>query len=178
MQPLTKAVVAPAALVDALPDIPEVVAHVYPDHPELDMTPPEKTDFKVSMVTDIQWLDAAHTGVKCKVTFPNHPGGFTYPLAYHLHASDKEEHGQKLFKEVLSGRWGKIAEYVPDLTALSAAARVKRNQLITATDWTQMSDVGLDDTVTEQYRVYRKALRDITDQPDFPFTINWPKEPV
>lgn len=38
--------------------------------------------------------------------------------------------------------------------------REKRNQLLASTDWMANSDV----TMTEEWRVYRQALRDITTQ--------------
>jgi len=53
--------------------------------------------------------------------------------------------------------------------------RAKRNQLLTATDWTQLPDVPL--ATKEAWATYRQALRDITQQAD-PFNIVWPVPPA
>jgi hypothetical protein len=52
--------------------------------------------------------------------------------------------------------------------------RARRNQLLQASDWTQLPDVPL--ATKEAWAVYRQALRDITEQPD-PFNIVWPTPP-
>lgn len=53
-------------------------------------------------------------------------------------------------------------------------ARAKRNQLLAASDWTQVFDAPVDRTA---WAVYRQELRDITSQAGFPKTINWPVAP-
>ena len=53
-------------------------------------------------------------------------------------------------------------------------ARVTRNALLQASDWTQLPDVPL--ATKEAWAEYRQALRDITNQPD-PFNIVWPVPP-
>jgi hypothetical protein len=52
-------------------------------------------------------------------------------------------------------------------------ARVLRDTLLAATDWTANSDV----TMTAEQTAYRQALRDITDQSGFPANVTWPQEP-
>lgn len=50
-----------------------------------------------------------------------------------------------------------------------------RDKLLSRTDWTQASDnpkKGNSEIVA-----YRQALRDITDQAEFPFNIVWPEPP-
>ena len=52
--------------------------------------------------------------------------------------------------------------------------RMKRNVLLSYSDWTQLSDVsGVDKTA---WATYRQQLRDITTQTD-PFNITWPTKP-
>lgn len=53
--------------------------------------------------------------------------------------------------------------------------RAKRNQLLQASDWTQLPDVPL--ATKEAWASYRQALRDVTLQPD-PFNIVWPTPPA
>jgi uncharacterized protein YjiS (DUF1127 family) len=52
--------------------------------------------------------------------------------------------------------------------------RQNRNQLLQASDWTQLPDVPIE--TKEAWAVYRQALRDVTLQPD-PFNITWPQPP-
>lgn len=63
----------------------------------------------------------------------------------------------------------------PTLEDLARAAREKRNALLADTDYIMMPDYPLSDkTDVEEYR---QALRDITNQPNFPETITWPVVP-
>lgn len=63
----------------------------------------------------------------------------------------------------------------PDLEALARNARSQRNRLLSASDWTQVSDAQVDRAA---WATYRQALRDIPDQAGFPTEIVWPSEPV
>ena len=51
--------------------------------------------------------------------------------------------------------------------------RRERNRLLSETDWMALSD----NTMTPEWASYRQALRDITSQEGFPYTIEWPTEP-
>ena len=53
--------------------------------------------------------------------------------------------------------------------------RNDRNRRLAVTDWTQLPDVS--STIKNNWLSYRQSLRDITDQPDFPWNITWPTEP-
>lgn len=55
----------------------------------------------------------------------------------------------------------------------AAAARQHRDALLQATDWMAMSDT----TLSTEWSTYRQALRDISAQDGFPYTITWPTEP-
>jgi len=48
-----------------------------------------------------------------------------------------------------------------------------RDQLLATTDWMALSD----NTMTPEWASYRQALRDITSQGGFPYTIEWPIKP-
>jgi len=56
----------------------------------------------------------------------------------------------------------------------SNSVRAIRNKLLVESDWTQISDAPVDKTAWAEYR---KALRDITDQNDFPHSVVWPNKP-
>ena len=54
-------------------------------------------------------------------------------------------------------------------------ARQRRNSLLAQSDWTQMPDAPADKAA---WAAYRQALRDITEQADFPHNIEWPAPPM
>jgi hypothetical protein len=57
----------------------------------------------------------------------------------------------------------------------AGSVRSTRNQKLKDTDWTQVADAPVDKTA---WATYRQALRDITTQTGFPWTVQWPVEPV
>jgi len=58
-------------------------------------------------------------------------------------------------------------------TRAAIEVREKRDAKLTATDWMANSDV----TMSDAWRTYRTALRDIPAQAGFPNSITWPTEP-
>jgi len=60
---------------------------------------------------------------------------------------------------------------------LAADIRAQRDKLLVKTDKTQMPDADVSDTCRELYREYRQLLRDIPEQPFFPYSVEWPEEP-
>ncbi len=50
--------------------------------------------------------------------------------------------------------------------------RIQRNTKLSATDWRASSDL----TLSDDWKTYRQALRDITTQSD-PYNITWPTKP-
>tara|TARA_R110000868_G_C10769442_1_gene754595 strand:- start:402 stop:815 length:414 start_codon:yes stop_codon:yes gene_type:complete len=60
------------------------------------------------------------------------------------------------------------------MTAEAAVVvRATRTSLLVATDWRAVSDLVL----SNEWATYRQALRDVTDQADFPNEIAWPTQP-
>jgi hypothetical protein len=62
-----------------------------------------------------------------------------------------------------------------DTAFYEAEARAKRQQLLAASDWTQLPDVPL--ATKAAWATYRQALRNITEQAGFPLGIVWPTPP-
>jgi hypothetical protein len=56
----------------------------------------------------------------------------------------------------------------------ATSVRNQRTQLLKDCDWTQIADSTADKTA---WATYRQALRDITGQAGFPWTITWPNDP-
>ena len=55
--------------------------------------------------------------------------------------------------------------------------RAQRDNLLSETDWTQVLDAPVSAESREAFRVYRQALRDITEQEGFPVAVVWPEIP-
>ena len=57
---------------------------------------------------------------------------------------------------------------------LATQIREKRNELLAKCDFAVLQDAPTD---KEVWSAYRQALRDVPEQPGFPYTIEWPKWP-
>jgi hypothetical protein len=83
---------------------------------------------------------------------------------------------------LVDGEWtvgwivtNKTQEQLDQANANQAAqVRADRNAKLTSSDWTQVSDAPGNKAA---WAAYRKALRDISDQAGFPWTITWPTKP-
>lgn len=69
-----------------------------------------------------------------------------------------------------------IADW-PDFQAESVAAsatqvRAQRDKLLVSSD-----SMALSDRITDEWRTYRQALRDVPAQAGFPANVTWPVEP-
>ena len=54
------------------------------------------------------------------------------------------------------------------------SVRDQRNTKLSESDWTQVADAPVDKAA---WATYRQALRDVSAQADFPWTIEWPTQP-
>lgn len=59
--------------------------------------------------------------------------------------------------------------------AKETAVRLDRNQRLADCDWTQLADAPIDAAV---WATYRQSLRDVPEQPGFPWHVAWPTKPV
>jgi hypothetical protein len=57
------------------------------------------------------------------------------------------------------------------------SVRTSRDDKLKECDWTQLDDTPLSNTVKATWAIYRQALRDISAQTSFPWTITWPDAP-
>lgn len=93
--------------------------------------------------------------------------------------NDPEEHGRTIYARALAGEAGPIAPYEPPPPPpegeMAEIARAERNRLLAASDWTQLPDVP--ETTRLAWEPYRQALRDVPDQPGFPYEVEWPEQP-
>lgn len=83
--------------------------------------------------------------------------------------------------ELQTWAWDDVADDwlpVPTGAALDAAARRQRADLLAACDWVVARAIESGDLVPQDWRLYRQALRDVTAQPGWPFSIDWPCAPT
>ena len=84
--------------------------------------------------------------------------------------------------EQIDGKWfTKYSVTNMDVDAITAkdveqakSVRTQRGEKLKDSDWTQVADAPVDQAA---WAVYRQALRDITGQEGFPWTIDWPIAP-
>lgn len=57
------------------------------------------------------------------------------------------------------------------------AAREKRDELLTETDYLLMPDYPISEEALAALKTYRQALRDVPEQAGFPSKIEWPEKP-
>lgn len=70
--------------------------------------------------------------------------------------------------------YSRVLGYVPDIQWESV--RVEQKYKLEDCDWTVLPDVPMEESLRNQWKVYRQELRDITTQSD-PFNITWPTPP-
>lgn len=61
---------------------------------------------------------------------------------------------------------------------VAAAARKARNALIAETDYLLEADYPISKAEKAKWTTYRQALRDVPEQPGFPYEIVWPMKPT
>jgi Phage tail assembly chaperone protein len=84
--------------------------------------------------------------------------------------------------EQVDGKWyTKYSVTNMDVDAITAkdeeqakSVRASRTEKLKDSDWTQVADAPVDQAAWAEYR---QALRDITGQEGFPWTIEWPEQP-
>jgi len=85
--------------------------------------------------------------------------------------------------EQIDGKWytkysvADMAQEAKDALDAQQATTVRatRNDKLKASDWTQVLDAPVDQAA---WAAHRQALRDVTAQQGFPWTVTWPDAPV
>lgn len=77
--------------------------------------------------------------------------------------------------ELVNEKWVQkwIVENVNEELAI-INTRKTRDNLLVETDWMALSD----NTLTEEWALYRQELREVPQQEGFPFEVIWPVKPV
>jgi len=66
-----------------------------------------------------------------------------------------------------------IDEVIQRTNDLAKSTRAQRDEFLRETDWMALSD----NTMTPAWASYRQALRDITAQEGYPYSVIWPTKP-
>jgi hypothetical protein len=66
---------------------------------------------------------------------------------------------------------------VAPLDVMSASVRSHRDSLLQQTDWTVIKSYERGENIPAVWELYRQALRDITAQAGFPYSVEWPTKP-
>jgi hypothetical protein len=88
---------------------------------------------------------------------------------------DSKTHRHVQDVQNINGTWTQVwtVQQLPQDRA-AANVRAHRDGLLADCDWTQVADAPVDKAV---WATYRQALRDISKQPGFPWSVVWPESP-
>lgn len=69
------------------------------------------------------------------------------------------------------------AHYLNNVAVQVQTVKADRDRMLAATDWIVAKSLESAELVPETWKTYRQALRDLSTQPGFPFSIQWPELP-
>ena len=78
----------------------------------------------------------------------------------------------------VDGQWvlSMVAENLPEEQA-ERRIRSKRDEDLQQTDWIVIKSYERGENIPADWELYRQALRDVTDQSGFPYSVTWPTKP-
>jgi hypothetical protein len=59
----------------------------------------------------------------------------------------------------------------------ASRVRSERDSLLQETDWIVIKSYERGENIPAEWELYRQALRDITEQAGFPYSVEWPTKP-
>ena len=91
---------------------------------------------------------------------------------------DSKTHRHTQSVELVDGEWTQAWSFLElPLTQASGNVRAHRDSLLQETDWVVVMHTERGTNIPMEWEVYRQALRDITNQADFPYKVSWPTKP-
>jgi hypothetical protein len=82
------------------------------------------------------------------------------------------------YLQLADGSWKQAWRVRPmneqEVEQFTSDIRAERDQLLAASDWTQVNDAPVDKAAWAEYR---QKLREIPQQEGFPYDTQWPQEP-
>jgi hypothetical protein len=79
---------------------------------------------------------------------------------------------QELVKKEISEE-----QYQNNVAVQVQAVKADRNRMLAGTDWIVAKSIESGNSVPDNWKIYRQALRDIPTQESYPWTITWPTPP-
>lgn len=119
---------------------------------------PEVEGLKIEFANESAWPAAPIFYCTCAIADPDSPGILAILTPDEFIAAQQREFTLRAERK-------------------SAEIRSRRNQLLADSDWSQLADAPLNEEKKARWIEYRKALRDVTGQPDFPVQVTWPQQP-
>lgn len=126
----------------------------------------------------------SHDTVDCEIEHPTY--GW---IPFTADPDDCEEMGRKIYTEIIEGKYGDIAPYVPYVPTDEEKAseiRAERNKLLAELEpqllrYERQEKLGIKTTDSEAWYLaaiqYAQDLRDVPQQAGFPESVEWPECP-
>jgi len=124
-----------------------------------------------------EWLNAH--GADLVFEGPQATGGtvYQYSMRQGVEQIDGKWHTKYVLGPIFTGETAaadEVAYKAMKDAEQSASVRASRTERLKESDWTQIADSTADKPT---WATYRQALRDITAQSGFPWTVTWPDAP-
>lgn len=113
-----------------------------------------------------KWANRAKTMIFLMVKFEE----FENELFFAANPNDSEAHGRDLFNRAFNGEFGEIEDFSAELPTqeyVIEMVKAERDRILLSSDWSQLSDVP--QQIKDSYITYRQALRDLPQNPMFPW---------
>jgi hypothetical protein len=133
---------------------------------------------KYTNVTNPKYASENNDYIECTVNFDD-----LGTIKFIAYRADIELHSREIYNRIVSGEFGPIEPYAPEVIKLRSTediVRDKRNQLLQQLDQLILNPLRFAEYTNEyknQLADYRRQLLDITDQLGFPDEIIWPEFP-
>lgn len=105
-------------------------------------------------------------------------------VSYVASPNDSVAHGKELFENAIKGKYGVVKLYQPPIISeeeliekLTNEALAKRLYLLKESDGYCYKYYDRNEPLPLDLALYRQALRDITQQANYPKQIEWPTKP-
>lgn len=112
------------------------------------------------------WANRSQTLINLTVRFEE----IDEDLPFTANPNDSEAHGRDIYARAIAGEFGEINSFTaiePTISEVANAIKLERDRRLVASDWTQLPDVP--QTTRDLWESYRQALRDLPQQPNFPW---------
>jgi len=136
--------------------------------------------YTIESVTKIQRGTNLIDDIYCHVKFAE----CSEPVPVYAHRLSESEFERELNQRLEAEEWGSFTFPPSDyprhpltMKERESQAKEQRDELLLKSDWTEVAS-HLTAAQKADWRTYRQELRDITDQPGFPWEVIWPSKPA